>query len=140
MDMKRTGFGHWLYEKRIARRWSQADLEREAGLSERYASRLEGKAKAPQDEVRERIHKALGTSDDDLVQAGILERIDTPGYGPVYVPAAQGRVTAFPISVAETQARYDEAAPQLRLRLRTESLTDAQAEALLTLLDTFAPE
>ena len=134
--MDRAPFGHWLKAQRRVRKLTQAGLEAAAGLGDNYVSKVErGELRLPGEDVRERIHRALGTTDDDLVRAGILERIDTPGYEPVYVPAAHA--SSQLAAVTETNARFDEADARLRLRLLAETLTETQAAALLAIIEAF---
>lgn len=65
---------------------TQTDLEEAASLGPKYVSKLEaGIIKTPRDNVRERIHEALGTSDEDLVIAGIFSKVTHEG-DTVYLP------------------------------------------------------
>jgi transcriptional regulator with XRE-family HTH domain len=78
-------FADWLKTRRLERGLTQSELEQRAGLSEKYVSAAErGRVKLPEPDTRERIHSALGTTDDDLVAVGLLSKLDFDG-GPVYV-------------------------------------------------------
>lgn len=84
--MTNLNFGDWLKEQRAIRRMTQTDLEEAASLGPKYVSKLEaGIIKTPRDNVRERIHEALGTSDEDLVIAGIFSKVTHEG-DTVYLP------------------------------------------------------
>jgi len=78
-------FADWLKTRRMERGLTQTELEQRASLSEKYVSAAErGRVKLPEPDTRERIHNALGTSEDDLVAVGLLSKLDFEG-GPVYV-------------------------------------------------------
>lgn len=84
--MTNLTYGDWLKEQRAIRRITQTDLEDAAKLGPKYVSKLEaGIIRTPRDNVRERIHEALGTSDEDLVSAGIFSKITHEG-DTVYLP------------------------------------------------------
>lgn len=83
-------FGEWLATQRKRRKLRQADLSRDAGVNATYISKIErGDIDLPGEETRAKFHAALGTTEEDLVTAGILERIDSPVAGglPVYIAA-----------------------------------------------------
>lgn len=137
--MKSNLFGDWLKRERLARGLTQGDLEDRASLGYAYVSKVErGRTKIPSEEVRQRIHKVLNTTDDDLVREGILVRLDTPGFDPVYIPSSESSRARR--AVEETEARYDAIDPRHRLRLRADTLTSEQAQVILAMLDVFAPE
>src|SRR5690606_30474122 len=84
--MTNMTFGDWLKEQRAIRRMTQKDLELAADLGPKYVSKLEaGVIKTPRDDVRARIHAALGTSDEDLVTANIFSKVTHEG-DTVYLP------------------------------------------------------
>jgi transcriptional regulator with XRE-family HTH domain len=88
--MKEMRFSDWLKRQRTTRRLTQRDLERAADLSLNYVSRIEsGRIQLPDEDTRSKFHAALGTTEDDLVAVGILERIESPEPGgePVYIAA-----------------------------------------------------
>lgn len=65
---------------------TQGDLEEAAELGLKYVSKIErGLLRFPTDMVRKRIHMALGTSDEDLVEAGVVDRWEYEG-SVVYIP------------------------------------------------------
>jgi transcriptional regulator with XRE-family HTH domain len=133
-------FGDWLKAQRRLRKLSQRDVESAAGITHSHMSKMEnGHIDLPGDETRARIHAALGTSEDDLVAAGILERIDSPySDTPVYIAASSIR----PVDRAVRDAPGSpESAADDRTRLLTRveglRLTTAQITALTTILDGF---
>lgn len=80
VHMSSTTYGHWLKEQRKLRRMPQAELEERADLSVNYVSRVEnGRLNMPTEEVRQRIHAAFGTTEEDLVEAGLLRRMQYNG-------------------------------------------------------------
>lgn len=86
LHMKNMIFGDWLKRERARRKLRQVDLEEAADLSYGQVSKYErGTLMLPGEDVRQRIHDALGTSDDDLVAAGVLSRLSLGGTS-VYVP------------------------------------------------------
>ena len=106
VGMSRMRFGHWLKAQRAARRLSQADLEQRAGMGEKYVSRLENGKTTPGEDVRRRIHGVLGTTEDDLVNAGILTIVQVPGHDPVYVPATDDMgIVSLPVAVTDIGER-----------------------------------
>lgn len=132
-------FGHWLRSNRTEKRLSQEALAARIGVDRTYISKVEnGGIGTPEVETRKKLHREFGTSDDELVRLGILERVDVTGSTPFYVPASTRSATIR--AIHETEERYDEIDARLRLRNRAEHLTEAQAAAILSLLDTFTPE
>lgn len=134
--MKATSYGDWLTRTREERGLTKTALANLSGVDRAYISRLEGGAIVwPGEKVRHRIHTALKTSDEDLAREDLMKRTDPPsGFDPVYVPVE----TPTPIrAIEETQERYDAIDARYRLRLRADTLTEPQAEAILSLIDTF---
>ena len=77
--MMTTPFARWLERTREDLGWSKAALAKASGVDRAYIQRLEaGTVAEPGDNVRARLHTALGTSDDDLVDAGLYERREYP--------------------------------------------------------------
>lgn len=145
MSMKKTTFGDWLKRQREVRRLTQKDVERQANLSQNYVSRLEsGRITLPVPETRELIHMALGTSEDDLVAVGILERIDSlePSGQPVYIPVEHIPVIERTRMARETGPHEEavNAREGLIAHLHTYGLTERQISALLAMLDAFIQE
>src|SRR5690606_36790199 len=67
-------------EQRSRLRMSQAEVEKRADLGNRHLSKFEnGHYRMPTEDVRLRIHAALGTTDEDLVEVGILRRMQYQG-------------------------------------------------------------
>lgn len=88
MDMNKPDFGHWLQVQRASRGLTQREVEEGATISHSHYSRIEnGRIGMPDASTRKRIHAVLGTSDDDLVEAGILDKTEVSGREPVYLPA-----------------------------------------------------
>lgn len=93
--MARMEFGDWLRVERRSRGLTQREVEEAAEISHSHYSKMEnGGIKLPAPETRKRIHEVFGTSDDDLVAAGILElrtfrSIDGQRETTLYVPPAE---------------------------------------------------
>ena len=88
--MNEPTFGAWLELQRRRRKLTQRAFGEAAALKPSYISKIEnGHIFLPDEETRFRIHAVLGTTEDDLVTAGILERIEPiePGGPPVYIAA-----------------------------------------------------
>ena len=69
---------------------TQAELAGRLDRPQPYISKIErGDIDLPGEETRAKIHQALGTTEDDLVRVGVLERIESPvdGGEPVYIQA-----------------------------------------------------
>lgn len=80
VHMSNITFGTWLKEQRALRRMSQVALEERADLSDKHVSKFEtGNYGMPTEDVRLRIHEALGTTEEDLVEAGLLRRMQYQG-------------------------------------------------------------
>ena len=138
-----TTFGDWLKFERAARRLSQAAVERAAEISHSHYSKLENnKIPQPQDETRERLHRVFGTTDDDLVTAGVMRTraLRQPGTGREvviyeYVAAPDGAVgvpigAGVPSVIAElldriewTRENIDALMPLLRHIARHDAAT-----------------
>jgi transcriptional regulator with XRE-family HTH domain len=88
--MNTETYGDWLDRQRRRRKLTQQQLGDAVGLKPSYISKIKnGHIKLPDEDTRARIHQALGTTEDDLVAVGILERIESiePGGEPVYIAA-----------------------------------------------------
>lgn len=73
--MKQT-FGQWLRGKREETGLSQERLAVAVGVDRAYVNKVErGKVNLPNPETRERFHQVLGTSEEDLVRAGIVQGV-----------------------------------------------------------------
>lgn len=72
-------FGQWLKSKRGRRGEpgfvSQAELARRMDVDPTYVSQLERKAEPPTHQTRQKIHAALGTTEQDLKDLGIIRDI-----------------------------------------------------------------
>ena len=141
-------FGDWLVHKREERELSQGRLATASGIARPYITRMEspGGVKLPTPETRQKLHRVLGTSDDDLVAAGVAIRKEYPGRdGAVvveYEPAPRPEDTFTPEvlerqAIREIEARYGETTIRDRLHELVDRLTDRQAVAVLTLLEVF---
>ena len=83
-------YGDWLKEARRARGLTQKRVSEVAGMGVSHVSRIEnGGIDLPTKATRDRIHEALGTSDDDLVSAGILKKYTQTDGTVVYVEPSQ---------------------------------------------------
>lgn len=71
---KRRTFGDWLKTTREEQGYSQSELGEMIDMHRTYVNNLERADKWPRPETRERFHRVFGTTDDDLVCAGIAER------------------------------------------------------------------
>lgn len=85
LGMARSTFGAWLKRERLRRNMTQGELEKRAGLSFAYVSRVEKGTQLPAEETRQRIHNVFGTSDEDLAEVGVLARLDGVDGSPIYV-------------------------------------------------------
>ncbi len=101
-------YGDWLKMKRGRRGAvgfiSQQRLADQVGIDRTYLNRIErGFIQLPEDDLRGRIHRALGTSDDDVRQAGVSL------VGPV---ASESRLWGPPADEREVMERiFPELAP-----------------------------
>lgn len=138
--MSSQRFGDWLKRERRARGLRQQDLEVQANLGLNYVSKIErGRVGLPEDDTRGRIHRVLGTSDDDLVEAGILRKHQVGDRLPVYLTNDPHQAPAR--AVHELRARYDAEDPRLMLVARVSQMTDTQVRAILQVMeamDTYA--
>lgn len=151
-------FGEWLAYTRKRRKMTQAAVANATGLNATYISKIErNEIDFPRPGTREKFHMALDTSEEDLVDLGWLERIDSmePGGQPFYVEVANitpgdraaeaahrtylahAPSTIFDASAPPTT--FDAADPSagLRTQLHAYGLTDGQVAALLAMLDAF---
>lgn len=146
-------FGDWLAYTRKRRKMTQAKLAAASGLNPTYISKIErNEIEFPRDVTRESLHLALGTSEDDLVALGWLERVPSidPGGTPYYVEKAHitpgdraaadahDRLVLLP-RVQEGEAAYD-AHEGLRTHLQGYGLTTRQIGAVLAVVDAFRDE
>ena len=122
-------FGEWVVMERDKREMSQGDLEAQTGISHSHMSKIEnGRVRNPADTTRARFHRVFGTSDDDLVEAGLLTKRPRMGGGFIYEPTKM--TTSIAADMGERAAiaaiiddMPDEAVQHLRLFL--EAITDA---------------
>lgn len=123
-DMENTTYGDWLKQQRKLRRLTQAELERRADVGHSHMSKIEnGHIVLPEPETRGRIHAVLGTSDDDLVSVGVLERTVGIDGGFIYDLPAAG--VPMPGTDVET----------LRLLLESGDITEDEAGELVSYLN-----
>lgn len=95
-------FAQWLRRERKIKGLTQAELAESAQLGRTYVSALEsGRVILPQRRTRLAIHHILGTSDDEMIDLGILA-IDE-ATGEEYSP--QSRPPESPVS-ATTRSQY----------------------------------
>ena len=70
MNRRKKRFGQRVRALREAKRWTQEDLAMNSGLSRSYISRLElGDIALPRNDKLGRLARALGTSNEDLLEA-----------------------------------------------------------------------
>lgn len=67
-------FGDWLKQQREANGYSQGQLAEEVGVHRTYINQLENGQTWPKPETRAKYHAVFGTTDDDLVRAGVATR------------------------------------------------------------------
>lgn len=108
--------GDWLKREREARRLSQAGLERQAAISDKYVSRIENNKAFPTDDVRERIHNVFGTTDEDLFKEGILTKLMGFDGSPIYKKSIAPPGTAV---------------EQLQAWLKSGEIDEAEAEQIV---------
>ena len=76
---KPTSFRDWLKSAMDELGYTKSSLSRETGIDRAHLRRIEnGQIEKPETETREKLHKAFGTSDDDLERMGILIRREYP--------------------------------------------------------------
>lgn len=86
-----------------------------------HVSKIErGVLRMPTEDVRQRIHNALGTTEQDLVDAGVLQRIYAGGMS-VLIPANEVDATEV--------TSYDPTSPSYAGSLRLDDVVDAIAGA-----------
>lgn len=97
-------FGKWLRDQRMARGMTQGELEQKAALTYSQVSKYErGVLRLPTEEVRERIHAALGTSEEDLVNDKVLHRLHAGGHS-FLVPSSEADLTQVEPSYVDAPA------------------------------------
>jgi transcriptional regulator with XRE-family HTH domain len=94
MGMDRRTFSQWLKATRDGLGYSQGELGALIGMERTYVNELENNPrKWPKPATRARFHAVFGTSDEDLVAAGVATRKEYPrpsgGARVVYLPAAR---------------------------------------------------
>lgn len=119
--MVRSTFGVWLKRERLRRNMTQGELEKRAGLSFAYVSRVEKGTQLPTEDTRRRIHEVFGTSDDDLAGVGVLARLDGVDGAPIYVR---------PDEIAEIPVP-DTALDQLRAYIKSGEIDERAAGEIL---------
>lgn len=127
--MNTATFGAWLRQARRSHRppVSQERLAEITGIDRAHLSRMENdKVGLPLYETRQRIHQALGTSDDELRAFGVALRIDHTA-----APARQAPLDAF-------AADDPENVRELIALLRTVRLTGERAALLHGILTSMA--
>ncbi len=139
-------YGGWLATQRKRHKLTQAGLSKQTGINATYISKIErSEIELPGEELREKLHIALGTSEEDLVAVGILERIDSPVEGgqPVYIDAASitpgDRAAADAHAIRDGFALYDvpDARQRLYALIDSAGLTTAQLDALRAVVAAF---
>lgn len=92
-------FGEWLKEARARQRPAlrQQDIADAIGVDRSYIVKIEtGRIGLPQHETRQRIHAALGTSDDELRERGIIRDAHvTATLIPLTLGGSQGTLTGM---------------------------------------------
>ena len=69
----RLRYGDWLKATRAHKGITQVELATASGIGQTYLSKIEsGKVDLPNAELRDRIHHVLGTTEDNLVEAGVI--------------------------------------------------------------------
>lgn len=130
-------FSKWLRTQRIRNGLTQMELQQKTDLGDKYISHLEtGRVPRPQEETRKKIHRALGTSDEDLAQAGILERIDT-GSGYIYIwpidstPAPRPMRNEEPMELSQVMS-------EIECRAKETEITRSMLESILLEIERLA--
>lgn len=70
--MKMHSFGQWLRWQRARRRWTQRQVEEALNLDHSQYSKWENDRNRPEPGTRKRFHDLYETTEDDLVELGIL--------------------------------------------------------------------
>lgn len=147
--MSNMRFGDWLKSIRMSQGLTQSELEAAANLGTAYVSKVErGDIALPGPEARSRIHQAFGTTEDDLVEVGILVRFEPRPGSVIYQPASRASVNAGTAVVigGKVEATSGEAAitptdeipPHMRASFRKSAdLSPEKQEQLKALIDTF---
>lgn len=140
-------FSEWMKRRRKEMRMTQAHLADQAGFTRSYIVTLEGGGVTlPQARTRNRIHRVLGTDDEELQDLGILANDE---YGGEYSPNAEKiKQERFPVKigrfVVSTEPKelpdVDEKRANLANRLESFLLTKERYDALVTIMFAFAAE
>ena len=120
--MQTMTYGEWLRSQRRRRGLSQERLGELAGKHRTHINRIEnGGIDLPADDTRAIFHAVLGTSEDDLVAAGILKPVGINHSGPrEYVAATsvheanQPSLPEFQTGSQETIRNVQERSQELR--------------------------
>lgn len=83
-------FGGWLKWQRARRGWPQREVEAKISVDHSQYSKWENEQRRPLPETRQKFHDLYGTSDDDLVELGILETLPGMDGTPLYRWAKAG--------------------------------------------------
>lgn len=103
-------FGDWVKQKRTALGLSQERLAQAAVVDRAYVNKIErGKIGLPLLDTRARFHKALGTTEDELVALGIV-----PGDATAVTHAGYARATGQTVTATATQPFVDEVVSLMR--------------------------
>lgn len=104
----------------------QRDVEERASIDHSHYSKLENdRIEMPEEATRKRIHRVFGTSDDDLVELGILVRMKPPipGSSPYYTTPDRYQITIpkpVTIPVADEAADGDDETLQVSFHMAEE--------------------
>lgn len=120
-------FGTWLREKRTQRSplLRQQDVADAIGLDRSYIVKVEtGRIGLPQYETRQRIHAALGTTEAELIELGIVRA------HVINVPTATAHAAAHPptVIVSRTKAFFESLTEEQRQML-IETIREGEANA-----------
>ena len=85
--MKTQTFGQWLKAQRRSHAYTQKQVEEAIGVDHSQYSKWENDHNLATPETRAKFHEFYGTSDDDLVQLGILESYVSLDGVTHYIPA-----------------------------------------------------
>lgn len=78
--MEKVTFGDWVRGNRIRTKLSQSALGREIGMDRGHISKIEsGHIGLPEEETRARFHRVFGTSEQELIEEGIVPQYDRWG-------------------------------------------------------------
>lgn len=143
--MKTTTYGAWLKWQRNRRKLTQKQVEEAVGVDHSQYSKWENDRNVAQPDTREKFHAYYGTTDDDLVAAGVLKTYPGINGETNYVYASS--ITPGDIAAAEardvlywrteTPNPSDDIAGRVRAVLQDAGLTSAQFDAVVTILNAF---